>query len=87
MNKNFSNTYMISNSVTIITSKLATYKYIRKYLVNKQRLFRQPPGLVANGRDMGTVVFSYAIIKFFLEATLTNRVHRRLQEFKKKKYN
>ncbi|CAL4042743.1 Cytidylate kinase [Buchnera aphidicola (Phyllaphis fagi)] len=87
INKNFSKKYIMSKKVTNTASKLATFVYVRNYLFKKQKLFRQLPGLVANGRDMGTVVFPDAIIKFFLEATLENRVSRRLEDFKNQGYN
>ncbi|CAL4322931.1 Cytidylate kinase [Buchnera aphidicola (Protaphis terricola)] len=64
-------------------SKLATFTKIRKILLNKQRCFRKFPGLIAEGRDMGTVVFPDAIIKFFLNADLKTRVFRRIKQFKK----
>ncbi|XBC44142.1 MAG: (d)CMP kinase [Buchnera aphidicola (Schlechtendalia peitan)] len=64
-------------------SKLACIPYIRKYLLFKQRIFRQFPGLVADGRDMGTVVFPDACIKFFLKADLKIRAQRRLLSLKK----
>ena len=46
-------------------------------LLNRQRIFREPPGLVADGRDMGTVVFPDAEYKFFLLATAEERAQRR----------
>ncbi|ALD15259.1 hypothetical protein IX46_01610 [Buchnera aphidicola (Aphis glycines)] len=63
-------------------SKLATFSETRKILLYKQRCFRKKPGLIAEGRDMGTVVFPDAIIKFFLKANLSTRVDRRMKEFK-----
>lgn len=67
-----------------IASKLAGISYIRKYLLFQQRLFRQLPGLVTDGRDMGTVIFPDACVKFFLKASLQTRVQRRLKHLKKK---
>ncbi|CAL4321206.1 Cytidylate kinase [Buchnera aphidicola (Panaphis juglandis)] len=84
INKNFKYNYIISNNITYTASKLATIKYVRKNLLNKQRLFRQSPGLITNGRDMGTIVFPDAILKFFLKAELKCRVQRRLYELKKR---
>ncbi|QFQ32138.1 (d)CMP kinase [Buchnera aphidicola] len=64
-------------------SKLATFSETRKILLYKQRCFRKKPGLIAEGRDMGTVVFPDAIIKFFFKANLETRVFRRIKQFKK----
>lgn len=75
---------IISQEVTSFASKLATISYVRNNLLIKQRLFRKKPGLIANGRDMGTTVFPDASIKFFLKAKLRYRVHRRMHQFKKK---
>ncbi|QCI27209.1 (d)CMP kinase [Buchnera aphidicola] len=85
--KEFSKKYIISKEVTNIASKLSTISYVRKNLLIKQRLFRKKPGLIANGRDMGTVVFPDAIIKIFLKATLKQRVYRRMYELKNKGFN
>ncbi|CAL4321157.1 (d)CMP kinase [Buchnera aphidicola] len=81
INKNFSYRYIVSKEVTHLSSKIAKNAYIREKLLLKQRLFRRYPGLVADGRDMGTMVFPDAKIKFFLKADLKNRVYRRMQEF------
>ncbi|WP_343182351.1 (d)CMP kinase [Buchnera aphidicola] len=85
--KCFTKKDILSSNVTDISSKLSTIKYIRDYLLFKQRLFKQNPGLVANGRDMGTIVFPHAIIKFFLYANLKERVYRRIKELKKNGFN
>ncbi|CAL4321266.1 (d)CMP kinase [Buchnera aphidicola] len=82
--KHFSYRYIMSKKITYISSKLATIPYVRNYLLIKQRLFRRYPGLIANGRDMGTVVFPDAIIKIFLNATLEARAYRRMIDLKKK---
>ena len=85
------NVKYIYNSINLkkvseVSSQLATYPKIRKILLKKQRLLRCLPGLVAEGRDMGTVVFPDAIIKFFLYAHLKIRVERRMLELKKNGY-
>lgn len=82
--KSFSDHDIMSQEVTNVASKLATITYVRKNLLIKQRLFRRKPGLVANGRDMGTTVFPDAMIKFFLHAKLKYRVLRRMNELKEK---
>jgi len=46
-------------------------------LLERQRQFRQPPGLIADGRDMGTVVFADAPLKFFVTASAEERARRR----------
>ncbi|ADP67283.1 hypothetical protein Buap_2990 [Buchnera aphidicola str. APS (Acyrthosiphon pisum)] len=70
-----------------MSSQLSVYPRVRKILLKKQRLMRCMPGLVAEGRDMGTVVFPDAIIKFFLNADLEVRVKRRMLELKKNGYH
>ncbi|NNE63384.1 MAG: (d)CMP kinase, partial [Gammaproteobacteria bacterium] len=54
-------------------SIIAQYEDVRASLLELQRAFFQPPGLVADGRDMGTVVFPHARIKFFLYASVEIR--------------
>jgi CMP/dCMP kinase len=58
-------------------SRLAAIPAVREALLSRQRSFRQPPGLVAEGRDMGTVVFSDADLKIFLTASPHERALRR----------
>jgi len=65
-------------------SKIAVYPAIRTALLDKQRAFCQPPGLVADGRDMGTVVFPRAFVKLFLEASVEERAKRRYFQLKDK---
>ena len=65
-----------------ITSKIAAYGPVRQALLQKQREFRKPPGLVADGRDMGTVVFADAQFKVFLTATAEERARRRYKQLK-----
>jgi cytidylate kinase len=57
---------------------------VRKALLNKQREFQRLPGLVADGRDMGTVVFADAKHKVFLTASAEVRALRRLKQLKDK---
>lgn len=65
-------------------SLIAAMGKVRKALLDKQRMFRQPPGLVADGRDMGTVVFADAEHKVFLTASAEVRAERRLKQLKDK---
>lgn len=61
-------------------SQVAALPRVREALLRRQRAFRQAPGLVADGRDMGTVVFSDAELKFFLDATAEERARRRYKQ-------
>ncbi len=68
-------------------SQLATLPTIRQALLMRQRAFRQLPGLVADGRDMGTVVFPDAPCKLFLTASAEERALRRYKQLKEKEMN
>jgi cytidylate kinase len=61
-------------------SRLAVHPGVRAALLGLQRGFRRPPGLVADGRDMGTVVFPDARLKVFLTATAESRAERRYKQ-------
>lgn len=61
-------------------SQLASVPAVRAALLSRQRNFRRPPGLVAEGRDMGTVVFADAKPKIFLTASLQERARRRYKQ-------
>jgi cytidylate kinase len=63
-----------------LASKYAQLAPLRKVLLVKQRQFQKPPGLVADGRDMGTVVFPDAPFKVFLTADPEERAKRRLKQ-------
>jgi cytidylate kinase len=63
-------------------SKVAVLPEVRAALLQRQRDFRQAPGLVADGRDMGTVVFPDAPFKVFLTASAQARAERRFQQLK-----
>ena len=71
-------TIIKSEKYANIASIISSYKEIRLSLVNLQRSFRRYPGLVAEGRDMGTIIFPYAKNKFFLTANIEERCKRRL---------
>ena len=58
-------------------SRVAALPAVREALLSRQRDFRMPPGLVADGRDMGTVVFPAAPLKIFLTASAEERARRR----------
>ena len=61
-------------------SQIAVHPAVRGALIGRQRAFRQPPGLVADGRDMGTVVFPDATLKVFLTASQQERAGRRYKQ-------
>jgi cytidylate kinase len=65
-------------------SVLAAQPAVRTALLEKQRAFRRPPGLVADGRDMGTTVFPDALLKVFLTASPEARAERRYKQLKDK---
>jgi cytidylate kinase len=65
-------------------SAVAVIPAVRDTLLARQRAFRQPPGLVADGRDMGTHVFSDAPLKIFLTASAEERARRRHKQLKDK---
>ena len=62
------------------TSQIAALPAVRAVLLEQQRQFRQAPGLIADGRDMGTVVFPNATCKFYLTASAEIRAERRLKQ-------
>ena len=66
-----------SEDVGVRASEVAPLPAVRRALLERQRLFRQPPGLVADGRDMGTTVFPDAFLKVFLTASPGKRAERR----------
>ena len=65
-------------------SKVAALTPVRAALLERQRRFAVPPGLVADGRDMGTVVFPLAKVKIFLTASPAERALRRYKQLKEK---
>ena len=69
-----------SEPVGIRASEVAKLPALRQALLTRQRAFRRPPGLVADGRDMGTVVFPDADLKVFLTATPEIRAERRYKQ-------
>jgi cytidylate kinase len=64
-------------AVSAGASRVAVHAAVRRALIDRQRAFRRLPGLVADGRDMGTVVFPDADLKVFLTATAEERARRR----------
>lgn len=71
----------------VVASKIAAIPAVRAALAERQRRFRQLPGLVADGRDMGTVIFPDAKLKIFLTASAKIRTERRYKQLKDKGEN
>ncbi len=71
-----------SETVGAAASKVAALGPVREAIVGLQHSFRQAPGLVADGRDMGTVIFPDAVVKIFLEASARVRAERRYNQLK-----
>ncbi|MEF1217339.1 (d)CMP kinase, partial [Photobacterium damselae] len=65
-------------------SKVAALPRVREALLRRQRAFSEAAGLVADGRDMGTVVFPSAEVKIFLDASAEERANRRMNQLQKK---
>ena len=63
-----------------MASKIAAFPTVRQALYALQLGFRKPPGLVADGRDMGTVIFPHAPLKVFLTASVAARAQRRYKQ-------
>jgi cytidylate kinase len=68
-------------------SLVSAHAAVRSELLQRQRALRRWPGLVADGRDMGTVVFPDACVKVFLTAAVEVRAERRLKQLKEKGYS
>ncbi len=64
----------------IRASEVASVPQVREALLARQRAYRQPPGLVADGRDMGSIVFPDAPLKIYLTATVAARAQRRYKQ-------
>lgn len=89
MNKIFWSDYDITDEIHTeqcgnLASKIAAIPQIREALLSRQRFFCTKPGLVTDGRDMGTVVFPEAELKFFITAAREERAKRRYMQLKAK---
>ena len=73
-----------TEEVGAVASQIASLARVREALLRRQRAFQQDPGLVADGRDMGTVVFPDANVKLFLTASAEARAERRYNQLKDK---
>lgn len=76
-----------TEEVGAVASQIASLPSIREALLRRQRAFKASPGLVADGRDMGTVVFPEAQAKIFLTASAEERADRRHKQLKAKGYD
>lgn len=76
-----------TQEVANAASKVAAFPRVREALLRRQRAFRELPGLIADGRDMGTVVFPDAPVKFFLDASADERAHRRMRQLQEKGFD
>lgn len=82
----------VSNAIRTETvgntaSQAAAFPRVREALLRRQRAFRELPGLVADGRDMGTVVFPDAPVKIFLDASAEERAQRRMLQLQGKGFS
>ncbi|ACA86589.1 (d)CMP kinase [Shewanella woodyi] len=68
-------------------SKVAAFPRVREALLRRQRAFSEAPGLIADGRDMGTVVFSKAPVKLYLTASAEERAQRRYNQLQDKGFD
>jgi cytidylate kinase len=73
-----------SEEVGRMASKVAALPSVREGLLQRQHDFREPPGLVADGRDMGTIVFPDADLKIYLTASVDERASRRCKQLHEK---
>jgi len=75
---------IVAEAVSAAASRIAALPRVRKTLLARQRAFRRPPGLVADGRDMSSVVFPDAVLKIYLTASLEERAARRYKQLMEK---
>lgn len=76
-----------TQEVADLASKIASLPRVREALLRRQRAFAEEPGLIADGRDMGTVVFPQAEVKIYLTASPEERARRRYLELKEKGFD
>ena len=73
--------------VAKIASKVSSKPKVRESIINIQRSFKKTPGLVAEGRDMGSVIFPESQLKIFLTASIETRAERRFKQLKDREFN
>ena len=76
-----------TEEVSQFASRIAVFSGVRQALLELQRARREPPGLVADGRDMGTVVFPDALLKIYLTASVPARADRRYKQLIEKGFS
>ncbi|WP_022942004.1 (d)CMP kinase [Psychromonas hadalis] len=76
-----------TETVAQAASKVASIQVVRDALLARQKAFFQAPGLIADGRDMGTVVFPDAPVKIFLDASAEERAQRRFNQLQNKGFD
>ncbi len=73
-----------SEACSAASSQVSAFQGVRRALLEKQHAFCRSPGLIADGRDMGTVVFPHAALKVYLTASPLERANRRYKQLKEK---
>ncbi|MGL9769773.1 MAG: (d)CMP kinase [Sodalis sp. (in: enterobacteria)] len=76
-----------NESIGNTASQIATFPRVREALLHCQRAFRAAPGLITDGRDMGTIVFPDAPVKIFLDAATDERAHRRMRQLQERGFS
>lgn len=76
-----------TQEVANAASQVAAFPRVREALLLRLRAFREAPGLIADGRDMGTVVFPDAPVKIFLDTSSEERAHRRMLQLQDKGFS
>ncbi len=76
-----------TETIAQAASKVASLILVREALLARQKAFYKNPGLIADGRDMGTVVFPEAPVKIFLDASAAERAKRRFEQLQNKGFN
>ena len=76
-----------TETVAQAASQVASIQIVRDALLARQKAFYQAPGLIADGRDMGTVVFPDALVKIFLDASAEERAQRRFNQLQSKGFD
>ena len=81
------NSLIYNEKVAKIASKVSSKSEVHESIVNIQRSFKKQPGLVAEGRDMGSVIFPESQLKIFLTASIETRAQRRFKQLKDREFN
>ena len=81
------NSLIYNEEVAKIASKVSSKSEVRQSIITIQRAFKKEPGLVAEGRDMGSVIFPEAKLKIFLTASIDTRAQRRFKQLKDREFN